>query len=275
MLGYDEIRELKQFAKRVRIRVLEMSSKSGASHIGSNYSMVEILTVLYNKVLLVDPKQPTAPHRDRFVLSKGHACAALYATLAEKGFFSPGELDTFYTNGSRLLGHSSTTVPGVEISTGSLGHGLPIAVGMALALKRDDSRSRVFVLLGDGECDEGSIWESALIASHHRLDNIVAVIDYNKIQSLGHVHEVLELEPLADKWKSFGWYVKEVDGHSINELLRVFGELDAVNGKPKCVIAHTVKGKGVSFMEGKLLWHYRTPRGEEYAAALAQLEAEE
>ncbi|MGQ9851552.1 MAG: transketolase, partial [Aggregatilineaceae bacterium] len=213
--------------------------------------------------------------RDRFVLSKGHGCAALYAVLAECGFFPLEWLDTFYQNGSRLPGHATHThVPGIEVSTGSLGHGLSIACGMALAAKRDGKPYRVFALLSDGECDEGSTWEAVLFASHHRLDNLIAIVDYNKIQSLGRVEEVINLEPLAEKWRSFGWAVREIDGHDVLEIEDALSQVPFEAGRPSCVIAHTVKGKGVSFMEDKLLWHYRSPQGEEYEAALAELEAQ-
>jgi transketolase len=192
--------------------------------------------------------------------------------LAERGFFPVSWLDTFYQNGSRLAGHATHThVPGVEISTGSLGHGLSIACGMALAAKRDNKSYRIFALLSDGECDEGSTWEPVLFAPHHRLDNLIAIIDYNKIQSLGTVKEVMDLEPLADKWRSFGWAVREIDGHNITEIDQILSGIPFELGRPSCVIAHTVKGKGVSFMENTLLWHYRSPQGEEFEAALAEL----
>jgi transketolase len=204
------------------------------------------------------------------VLSKGHACAALYAVLAESGYFPVEELDTFYQDGSRLVGHATHKgVPGVECSAGSLGHGLPIACGMAYAGRSANPPFRVFALLSDGECDEGSNWEAALFAGHHQLANLTVIVDYNRIQSMGATDEVLRLDPLGDKWGSFGWEVIEVDGHSVSALH------DALTApaktKPRCVVANTVKGKGVSFMEHQLLWHYRTPQGEEYTKALAEL----
>lgn len=265
--------ELKRLAHRIRTRVLLMTHRARSSHIGSNFSLVEALTVLYGKVLRVDPSDPSWSDRDRFILSKGHACAALYAVLAERGFFPVEWLETFCQNGSRLAGHATHThIPGVEVSTGSLGHGLSVAVGMALAAKRDAKAYRVFVLLSDGECNEGSNWEAIMFAPHHRLDNLIAIVDYNKIQSLGTVEEVLDLEPFADKWRTFGWAVREIDGHDVSKVETVFSQVPFEAGKPSCVIAHTVKGKGVSFMEHKLLWHYRSPQGEEYEAALAELE---
>jgi len=235
--------------------------------------MIELLLVLYGRVLRVDPNRPDWPERDRFVLSKGHACAGLYAVLAERGFFPRSWLDTFYQNGSHLAGHiTHTNVPGVDASTGSLGHGLPVAAGMALAGKRDARNYRVFALLSDGECDEGSTWEAILFAGHHQLDNLVAVVDYNKIQSIGRVEEVLDLEPFADKWRSCRWGVREIDGHNLEEIDHTLAGLPLEPGRPSCIIAHTVKGKGVSFMEDELLWHYRPPSEEELARALAELE---
>jgi len=238
--------------------------------------MAELLAVLYGSVMRVDPARPNSPDRDRFILSKGHACAALSAVLGERGFFPLDWLKSFCQNGSRLAGHvTHRGVPGVEASTGSLGHGLSIACGMALAGKRDGRSYRVFTILSDGECDEGSTWEAALFAPHHMLDNLVVIVDYNKIQSFGRVKEVLDLEPLGEKWKSFGWSVREVDGHNVSELRSTLQEVPFQVDRPSCVIAHTVKGKGVSFMEDKLLWHYRPPDDEELRQALNELEAAE
>ncbi|MCC9078801.1 transketolase [Litorilinea aerophila] len=263
---------LEELAHKIRRHTIEMTHRAKASHVGSSLSMVELLVVLYTKILRVDPTNPDWPERDRFILSKGHGCASYYAVLAEMGFFPVEWLETFYQNGSRLAGHATHTyVPGVEISTGSLGHGLSVAAGMALAAKRDGKSYRVFCMLSDGECDEGSVWEPILFAPQHRLDNLIAIVDYNKIQSLGRVEEVIDLAPLADKWRSFGWAVREVDGHNFGEIEAVLSQLPFEPGKPSCVIAHTVKGKGVSFMEDKLLWHYRSPQGDEYEAALAEL----
>jgi transketolase len=236
--------------------------------------MVELLVVLYNRILRLDPARPDWAERDRFVLSKGHACAAFYAVLAARGFFPLDWLDTFYLNGSRLAGHATHThIPGIEVSTGSLGHGLSIATGMALMAKRDAREYRVFALLSDGECDEGSTWEAALFASHHGLDNLTVIVDYNKIQAMGPVKEVLDLEPLAAKWRSFGWAVREIDGHNLGEIETALFQIPYEAVHPSCLIAHTVKGKGVSFMENSVLWHYRSPQGEEFEAALMELEA--
>jgi transketolase len=250
-----------------------MTSMANASHIGSCLSMADLLAVLYGKILRLNPRDPDWSDRDRFVLSKGHGCAALYAILAESGFFAMSWLDGFYQNGSPLAGHAThKDIPGVEVSTGSLGHGLPMATGMALAAKRDDNSYRVFCLLSDGECDEGSTWEPILFAPHHKLDNLIAIVDYNKIQSLGTVKEVLDLDPLADKWRAFGWAVREIDGHDIAEICDALTSIPYESNRPSCIVAHTVKGKGVSFMEDKLLWHYRAPLGEELHLALAELD---
>jgi len=268
-----QIVHLRQLAAKVRRHSVEMTHNAKASHVGSSLSMVELLAVLYGCVLRVNPTQPDWPERDRFILSKGHGCAAYYAVLAETGFFPLDWLATFYQDGSKLAGHATHThVPGIEISTGSLGHGLSVATGMALTGKRDGLSWRVFCLLSDGECDEGSTWEPILFAPQHKLDNLIAIVDYNKIQSLGTVKEVIDLDPFADKWRAFGWAVREVDGHNLAEIEAVLTSLPFEPGRPSCVIAHTIKGKGVSFMEDRLLWHYRTPQGEEYAAALTELD---
>lgn len=265
----------KALAKRVRIHALRMTSRGGSSHVGAAFSIADILAVLYGGTMRHDPRQPRWPQRDRFILSKGHAGAAVYATLAEVGYFPVEMLERHYQNGSVLSGHvSHKGIPGVELSTGSLGHGLGVGTGMAKTLKIAGAASRVFVLMSDGECDEGTTWEAALFAGHHGLDNLVAIIDYNKIQSLAPVKETLDLEPFRGKWESFNWAVVEVDGHDHEALAGVFGRLPLVPGRPTVVIAHTVKGKGVSFMENTVLWHYRTARGEEFDRALAELEAQ-
>ena len=270
---YNYMSAAQELAKKVRIHALKMANSGGGSHIGSALSIADILAVLYTEVLHLDPKNPKLEQRDRFVLSKGHAGAALYATLAETGFFPISKLATHYQDGSDLCGHvSHKGIPGVEVSTGSLGHGLSLATGMALAAKIDQKKHRIFTLLSDGECDEGSTWEAVLFAAHHHLDNLSAIIDYNKIQSLDTVADTLELEPLADKWRSFGWQVQEVDGHKHQQLQSGLSALTLESGCPSVIICHTVKGKGVSFMENTVLWHYRVPRGEEFAAALQELE---
>lgn len=264
----------RQMAKRLRLTALRMVHEARSAHIGGSFSMAELLAALYGGILRVDPARPAWADRDRFILSKGHACAAFYAALAERGFFPKEWLETFYRDGGKLAGHATHTgVPGVEFSTGSLGHGLSVATGMALAGKRDGAPWRVFALLSDGECDEGSTWEPALFAPQHRLDNLVAIVDYNKIQSLGRTKDVIDLDPFADKWKAFGWAVREIDGHDPEQVIGALSAVPFEPGRPSCVIAHTVKGKGVSFMEDDLLWHYRNPSVEEYAAAVKELEA--
>jgi len=252
-----------------------MTHRAKSAHVGSALSIADIVAFVYQEILRVDPGRPDWPDRDRFILSKGHGCATLYAVLAERGFFPLQWLESFYQDNSLLAGHATHDgVPGVEVSTGSLGHGLSIACGMALAGKRDQRRYRAFVVLSDGECDEGSTWEAVLFAPHHRLDNLVAIVDYNKIQSFGTVPDVLNLEPLGAKWTAFGWAVREIDGHDASEISRVLRTVPFVPGRPSCVVAHTVKGKGVSFMENQVLWHYRPPSGEELAQALAELDGE-
>ncbi len=264
---------IKALALRIRRHVLTMTHQAKSSHVGTSLSMADVLATLYGGILRVDPGRPEWPDRDRFLLSKGHGAAALYAALAESGFFPLPWLEGYYQDGSVLAGHvTHTGIPGVDVSTGSLGHGLAIGCGMALAAKRDGRRFRVFVLLSDGECDEGSTWEAALFAPHHGLDNLVAIVDYNKIQSFGSVAEVLGLDPLGAKWEAFGWVAREIDGHDVEQVVRALSEIPFRVGRPSCVVAHTVKGKGVSFMEGKLLWHYRAPDAEELRLALAELE---
>ncbi len=260
-------------ARRIRRHVLQMTSTGGSSHVGAAFSIADIMAVLYGQIMRHDPRQPRWHGRDRFILSKGHAGAAVYATLAELGYFSVEQLKRHYQDGSIFSGHvSHKGIPGVELSTGSLGHGLGVGVGMAKALKLANQDPRVFVLLSDGECDEGTIWEAALFAQHHSLDNLVAIIDYNKIQSLGSVAETLALEPFRPKWESFNWSVVEADGHDHASLATALGTPPSRSGQPTVIIAHTIKGKGVSFMENTVLWHYRTARGEEFDRALAELD---
>lgn len=249
-----------------------MVHRTNASHIGTCLSMADLLAVLYTDVLRVNTKEPLWIDRDRFILSKGHGAAIVYAALAERGFFPAERLDTYCQDGSPFAGHiTHHGVPGVEVSTGSLGHGLSIGCGMALAGKRDGRPYKVFVMLSDGECDEGSIWEAILFAAHHRLDNLVAIIDYNKIQSFGRIEEVLALEPFADKWQAFGWHVREIDGHDHGQIKDALARLPAEPGTPTVVLAHTIKGKGVSFMEDRLAWHYKSPDAGQLADALAEL----
>ncbi len=271
-MSKSNLASYKTLAAQIRVHVLRMVHRARSSHVGTSFSAADLLAVLYGRVLRIDPSRPDWLDRDRFILSKGHGCAAVYAVLAERGFFPKEWLDTYYQDGSHLFGHiTHRGVPGVEASTGSLGHGLPIGCGMALAGKHDGRPYRVFVLLSDGECDEGSTWEAALFAPHHKLDNLVAIVDYNKIQSFGTVKEVLDLEPLGGKWQSFGWAVREIDGHDFGQIEGALLSVPFEPTRPSCIITHTVKGKGVSFMENKLAWHYLTPSDEELRQALLEL----
>jgi transketolase len=270
----DDLVPAQRLAAQIRRRTLDMIYRAKTSHIGSTFSMADLLGALYGGVLHVDPARPQWSGRDRFILSKGHGCAGLYAALAERGFFPIEWLDEFYGDGSRLAGHvSHKGIPGVEVSTGSLGHGLSIACGMALSAKRESASYRIVTLLSDGECNEGSLWEAALFAAHHRLDNVVAIVDYNKLQGLGDTRDILNLEPLKAKWEAFGWSACEVDGHDHAQIRSWLTAVPFEAGKPSCLVAHTVKGKGVSFMENQLLWHYRTPDESEYRRAVMELDS--
>ena len=259
-------------AGRIRRHAVNMTRAGKSSHVGSVLSMADILAVLYGRILRVDPAAPEHPARDRFILSKGHAGAGVYATLAECGFLSVEELATHCQDGSRLSGHvSHAGVPGVELSTGSLGQGLSVAAGMALAARLAGDSHRVFALLSDGECDEGSVWEAVMFAAHHQLGNLTVIVDYNKLQSLAPVAQTLALEPFDDKWRAFGWSVAHVDGHDHDALTQALASVPHAADRPTCVLAHTTKGKGVSFMENQVLWHYRSPQGAEYEAAMEEL----
>jgi len=258
-------------AKSIRVDVLEMTHRVNASHVGTCLSMADILAVLYDGVARVDPARPDWSDRDRVILSKGHGAAALYSVLARTGFFDAARLDSFCTDGSLLMGHASHHVPGVDFSTGSLGHGLSLGCGTALAAQRQNSRRRSFVILSDGECDEGAVWEAALFAPHHRLHNLTAIIDYNGLQSFGRISDVLGLEPFAAKWRAFGWRVVEIDGHDHGAVRAALAGAPDDDGRPAVVIAKTVKGKGVSFMENALEWHYRAPDEVQLQRALAEL----
>lgn len=260
-----------ELARGIRAEALRMVTRAKASHVAGALSMADLLAVLYSGVLAVRSGEPDWPDRDRLILSKGHSTVGLYAALALRGFFPVRELETYGQDGSRLMAHVSHSVPGVEFSTGSLGHGLPFGVGKALAARRGGQSWRVFVILSDGELDEGSNWEALLFAPQHRLDNLAVVIDYNKIQSLGSVPEVMELEPLADKLRAFRWSVREVDGHDHTAVRDALSAVPWEPGRPSALVAHTVKGKGVPFMEDQLLWHYRTPTAGQLADALAGL----
>lgn len=259
-------------AWKIRRHGIEMTHLSGGSHIGAIMSVADIIAVLYTDILRVDPKNPKLDKRDRFILSKGHAGASIYAALAESGFFDVDELKTHYQDGSRLSGHVSHHVPGVDFSTGSLGHGLSTAAGMAYAFKKDGRKERAFVVMGDGECNEGSVFEAALFANHFRLNNLIAVIDHNRMQSLDYNENTLEIEDMGAKWRAFGWNVIDIDGHNHDELKSAFKDALKEKDKPTVIIANTVKGKDVPFMEMDILWHYRFPHsGWEYDTAVTEL----
>lgn len=263
----------REFARAIRSDALKMVHRANASHIGTCLSMADLLACLYTSVLRVDHDQPEAPERDRFIVSKGHGAAIVYAALARRGFFPLDWLETYCADGTRLGGHvTSHGVPGVDLSSGSLGHGLSVATGHALCAKLDGTGSRAFCMMSDGECDEGSIWEAVLFAPHHGLDNLVAIVDFNKIQSFGSVKEVLDLDPFADKWRSFNWAVREIDGHDYAAIFEACDALPFIKGRPSVIIAHTTKGRGVSFMQDQLLWHYRSPNADQLAVALAEVE---
>jgi len=261
-----------ELARAIRRHALQMVARASASHIGSALSIADIVAVLYRLVLKTSSTDPLAPWRDRFLLSKGHACVAIYAVLAEIGIIPEAQLLTYGQDHSVLMNHISHKVSGVEFSTGSLGHGLPFGVGKAMASKRKGEGWRTFVLMSDGELDEGSNWEALMFAAHHGLDNLIAIIDYNKLQSLTTVAQTLGVEPLAEKFSAFGWSTLEVDGHDHPALIDALGRVPWIQGKPSILIAHTIKGKGVSFMENKVEWHYRSPNAHELAQALAELE---
>lgn len=268
-----KISDSEDLAWRIRRDAIEMTHLSNGSHIASVLSIADIIAVLYADVMKYDANNPKMEERDRIILSKGHAGAAIYAALAEEGFFDVEELKTHYANGSRLSGHvSHKNVPGVEFSTGSLGHGLSVGAGMAFAAKLDNKKHKVFVILGDGECDEGSIWECALFANQYKLDNLVAIVDSNKMQSMDFCENTIALSPFAEKWKTFGWNVKNIDGHNHEELRNALLETENSMHKPTVVIANTIKGKGISFMENNIVWHYRAPQGEDYENAVKELE---
>ena len=245
-------------SRELRRVMVQVMNAAGRGHLASALSLVEILRVLYDDVLRYDAKQPKWAERDRFILSKGHGCLALYVLLAEKGFFPSDELWKFCRFDGILGGHPEPKVPGIEISTGSLGHGLPVAVGMSICAKRARAKHRIFDVVGDGECKEGTVWEAAMGAAKHKLDNLVVMVDYNKQQSYGSTYEVLDLEPFADKWRAFGFVVHECDGHDVNALKQVLAKVGSEAGKPTAVICHTIKGRGIGFAENNLKWHHKS-----------------
>lgn len=268
-----EMALLQEEAKKIRKNIVKMLGEAGSGHPGGSLSAADIVAVLYFHELRLDPSRPDWPDRDRFVLSKGHAAPVLYAALAGRGFFPETELMTLRKWGSRLQGHPDMRkVPGVEMSTGSLGQGLAAANGMALAARLDNRDYRVYALLGDGELDEGMIWEAAMAAAHYKLDNLTAFVDHNGLQIDGPITQVMSPEPVADKWRAFGWHVLSIDGHDMKQIIDALDEAKAIKGKPTMIVAETVKGKGVSFMENQVDWHGTAPKPDQVEIALAELE---
>ena len=259
---------------RLRKRLLGVIYHAGGGHTGGSLSCLDILNVLYNRILRVSPETFADPNRDRYIQSKGHSVEALYVVLADRGFFPETELDSLCRYQSRFIGHPTRKVPGIEMNTGALGHGLPISVGLALAGKMDQASYRVFTLLGDGEQAEGSNWEAAMAAAHYRLDNLTAILDHNTLQITGRTREVCSNEPLDEKYRAFGWTVRTVNGHDLSKLTMALSQPPR-KGRPTCIIANTVKGKGVSFMEDVAKWHHRVPSEQELRQALAELNAAE
>jgi len=272
MQKITDIYELKEITRKVRVDIIKMTNAAGSGHPGGSLSAAEIFTVLYFNIMNHDPKNPEWEDRDVFILSKGHCCPGLYSAMARSGYFPVEELMTLRKYGSRLQGHPhSSSLPGLEASTGSLGQGLSIATGCALAIKLNKKSSRVYCLMGDGEQQEGQIWEAAMSASHYKLDNLCGIIDRNRLQIDGFCKDIIDYEPLGDKWKSFGWYVINVDGHNISDLINAFEEAKTIKGKPTVIIADTIKGKGVGFMENVSIWHGQAPNDEETKKALNDL----
>jgi len=267
-----DLKMLAQKAVQTRIAILKLIYQAKGGHIGGALSCTDILVSLYYSVMRIDPENPGWADRDRFILSKGHSVEALYAILADLGFFSQSELESYRGFHSRLLGHPTNKVPGIEVNTGALGHGLSVGVGMALSGKMDGRDYKVYVLMGDGELAEGSVWEAAMAGSHYKLDNLIGIVDRNRLQIGGCTEDVMALEDLKAKWQAFGWEVLEGDGHDFASLLGMLGRIPVVPGKPHVIIANTIKGKGISFMEIQAGWHHRVPNAHEYAEALRELE---
>ncbi len=267
-----QIKELEAKAKEVRRLIVQMLAEAGSGHPGGSLSSTDLITALFFSVLRYRPQEPDWPERDRFHMSKGHCCPLWYAVLAEAGYFPKKELLNLRKLGSMLQGHPDRRVPGVEVASGSLGQGLSVALGMSLAARIDKKDYRVYVLLGDGETQEGNIWEAAMACSHYRADNLCAVLDYNGFQIDGRTKDIMNLEPVAAKWQAFGWHTIEINGHNMKEILAAYDEARTVKGKPSIIIAHTIKGKGVSFMENVVDFHGRAPTREESARALKELE---
>ena len=271
-MGAKDKKYFEKIAQDIRIKIIEMLFNSKSSHLGSSLSIVDIITFLYFGFLNIDPENPDNPDRDRFILSKGHACSALYAALAMRGFFPVKLLEKYCINNGLFSGHCTFgIIPGIEASTGSLGHGLPMGIGMAIAGRNLKNKYRVFVLLSDGECNEGSVWEAAMFAGHHKLDNLTAIIDFNGLQALGYTKDILNLEPFLKKWESFGWEAIEVDGHNFLSLKKAFSKIPIKESKPSLIVAKTIKGKGVSFAENRIEWHYKSLSKDQYEIAINEL----
>lgn len=259
-------------ATQIRKRILQMHAKAGSSHIGSAFSIVDILTVIYCRIVNITAQTAKDEKRDRVLLSKGHGGSALYAALASKGILPEAYLDNYCLDGGKLCGHCDHfELAGIEAATGSLGHGLPLANGMALAAKTDNRSSRIFVIMGDGECNEGSVWEAAMFAAHYRLDNICVIVDRNRFQGMGETEKVMGLSPLLEKWQAFGWAGEKINGHDLKQIEEALSKIPFEKNKPAVVIAETVKGKGVSFMENRLEWHYKSPNMDEVRRAMEEL----
>jgi transketolase len=274
MRTVESVDELKRIANRIRVEIIKMIGAAGSGHPGGSLSAVELLVGLYFRVLRHDPQNPAWAERDRFILSKGHGCPVLYATYAEAGYIDPAMLSTLRKLGSPLQGHpDKRMLPILEASTGSLGQGLSIGIGMALAARMDKKDYHTFVMIGDGESQEGQVWEAAMFAGYHKLANLTAIVDYNKQQLDDFTAKIIDLEPLLEKWTSFGWNAVEIDGHDFNQVIPALEEARSATRKPTVIIAHTVKGKGVSFMENNIKWHGVAPKPEEVAAALKELRA--
>lgn len=271
MVTEKEACDFEYLAARIRADAVMMTNLHRSGHVGSSLSMAELLVVLFEKILKVDPDRPEDPERDRFILSKGHAAAGLYSIMAEKGFFPKEWLETYYCDDGKLCGHISHHVPGVEFSTGSLGHGLPVAAGMALDAKRRNRKHRVFCLMSDGDCNEGSTWEAIMFAAQHQFDNLVAIVDYNQVQALGYSKDIINLEPLTEKVRLFGWSVEEIDGHDFDQILTVLENIPFAPQKPSFVIARTIKGKGISYLENTVSCHYRCVADDEIEDAYKEL----
>ena len=267
-----DVQELNEIAKNIRVKILHMLTRAGSGHTGGSLSAVDVAVAIYFSKMNFDPANPLWEKRDRFIMSKGHAAPLMYAIMAEAGYFPKKTIETLRTIESPLQGHPCCRkLPGIEVSTGSLGQGLSVANGMALGLKLDNNPARVYCIMGDGEIQEGQIWEAAMTAAHYKIDNICGVVDNNGLQIDGPVEKVMGIEPIHDKWTSFGWHVIDIDGHNMEEILAALNEAGSVKGRPSVIIANTTKGKGVSFFENKVEYHGKTPSQEEFEMAVKEI----